>query len=177
MSRLRGAGVRLPRRRRDQRVEVDFVSGCILLVRREVFERLGLFDESFFMYFEDVEFSRRVGSAFRIVYTPRAVVYHRSGGGGAWATQTPTYLYYMARNRFMAFRRDPLPYRTYLVLVGAAAAVAKTAAIGLRAAGGGSRSQAGAQLRALWSGFASGAMLRSGPPAGPRGTTQGVSPR
>jgi GT2 family glycosyltransferase len=144
----RGAGVALPRSSREQRKVVDFVSGCILLVRREVFEKVGYFDESFFMYFEDVDFSRRVARAFQIVYTPRAMVYHRSGGGDAWSRQTTTYLYYMARNRVRAFRDRSVAYRAYLVLVSFVAAVAKSLAILLR----GSRREQ--QLGALWSGFA-----------------------
>jgi GT2 family glycosyltransferase len=150
LSRLRGAGVTLPKSERSHRSVVDFVSGCILLVRREVFEKVGLFDESFFLYFEDVEFSRRAGSVYRFVYTTLAKVYHRSGGGDAWSRQTPTYLYYMARNRFLAFRGEPVPYRAYLAAMSLASATAKSGAILSRGR------DRGRQLGALWRGLLAG---------------------
>ena len=146
----RGAGVALSGASRRERTQVDFVSGCILLMRRDLFETVGFFDESFFMYFEDVDFSRRVSRRFRMVYTPRATVYHRSGGGDAWSRQTPTYLYFMARNRVRAFRDRSLPYRAYLVAVSFAAAVSKSVAI---LVSGRRRDQ---QLGALWRGFVAG---------------------
>jgi len=39
---------------------IEYASGACLLVKREVFEQVGLLDERFFLYFEDTEFSRRV---------------------------------------------------------------------------------------------------------------------
>jgi GT2 family glycosyltransferase len=159
ISLVRGAGVALPVGERSRRSVVDFVSGCILLVRRAVFETVGFLDESFFMYFEDVEFSRRVAKSFQLVYTPDAVVYHRSGGGDSWATQTPTYLHYMARNRFLAFRNEPIAYRGYLMLVGCTAAAAKSASILLRAFSSGRGRDPQQQLSALWSGLAAGVRI------------------
>lgn len=159
ISLLRAAGVKLSRRDRGRRAVVDFVSGCILLVRREVFEKVGLFDERFFMYAEDVEFSRRAGAAFRFVYTPNAVVYHRSGGGDRWSKQTPTYLYYMSRNRFIVFRDEPAAYRIYLALMVLGVAVAKSVSIAAGKLATPSSGQVREQLSALWGGWIAG--LRS----------------
>lgn len=39
--------------------QVDYVSGCCMLVKKEVFEKIGLFDERFFLYYEDVDFCIR----------------------------------------------------------------------------------------------------------------------
>jgi GT2 family glycosyltransferase len=60
--------------------EVDWVSGSCLLTRREVFERIGLLDELFFMYVEDVDFCFRAKKAnFLIYYFPETVVIHYIG--------------------------------------------------------------------------------------------------
>ncbi len=47
----------------DTDCEVDWISGTSMLIRRSTFERIGLFDESFFLYFEEVDFCRRAKSA------------------------------------------------------------------------------------------------------------------
>ena len=169
----RGAAVALSRRERSQRTAVDFVSGCILLVPRAVFEKVGLLDETFFMYFEDYEFSRRVATFYQLLYTPDAAVYHLSGGGDRWAVQTPTYLYYMARNRFLAFRNESAAYRFYLALVGSAIAVAKSTAILSHAVRTGRGTQARQQLGALWSGLLAGFRISVSPPPKPSLTPRG----
>jgi GT2 family glycosyltransferase len=56
---------------------VGYVCGCGMLVRRAVFERAGLLDERFYMYFEDADFCRRARAAgFAIWAAPRARMWH-----------------------------------------------------------------------------------------------------
>lgn len=55
-----------------------YVSGCALMARREVFERVGLLDEAYRAYFEDADFCLRAARAgFGIRYVPSARVWHR----------------------------------------------------------------------------------------------------
>ncbi|GAI80195.1 unnamed protein product, partial [marine sediment metagenome] len=54
----------------------SIVSGCFSLFRTEVFQKVGLYDERFFMYFEDFDISRRVNKYFKTVYYPKVSVYH-----------------------------------------------------------------------------------------------------
>lgn len=55
----------------------EFVSGCSMLVKKKVFEKIGLLDEDFFLYWEDVDFSYRAKKAgFDRVLVPKSVVYH-----------------------------------------------------------------------------------------------------
>jgi GT2 family glycosyltransferase len=62
--------------------EVDWVSGACLFTRREVFERVGGFDERFFMYFEDVDWCRRCrADGWRIGILATTQVEH-----GSWAS-------------------------------------------------------------------------------------------
>jgi N-acetylglucosaminyl-diphospho-decaprenol L-rhamnosyltransferase len=59
---------------------VDWVSGACFLVRRPAFEQVGGFDESYFMYAEDVDLCWRLGRAgWRIAYAPTAEVTHLQG--------------------------------------------------------------------------------------------------
>jgi GT2 family glycosyltransferase len=111
--------------------DVNYVPGVLLLARREVFETVGLFDERFFMYFEDVEFSRRVRTRYRMAYTARSVAFHKGGAGKGWINYSELYLYYHTRNRIWAFRSEGWEYRLYVVLFTLSNAIAKAIIVSL----------------------------------------------
>jgi GT2 family glycosyltransferase len=73
----------------DRRGETGWVSGCAMLVRREVIDRIGLLDPSYTIYCEDVDFCLRARRAgWKCLYEPSAVVRHKvsaSSGGGMTA--------------------------------------------------------------------------------------------
>lgn len=56
--------------------EVEFASGCFMMIRTELFKKLGGFDERFFLYAEDADLTRRVNQISKTVYVPQAVVCH-----------------------------------------------------------------------------------------------------
>jgi len=61
-------------------VEVDWVSGACMLVRREAFDAVGGMDEGFFLYWEDADFCRRLQHAgWRTMYVPTAGAVHVGG--------------------------------------------------------------------------------------------------
>lgn len=57
-------------------MEVPYLSGCFMFIRNNVFENIGMFDEKFFIYLEDVDLSRRIKKYYRTVYYPFALVVH-----------------------------------------------------------------------------------------------------
>ncbi|MGI6374772.1 MAG: glycosyltransferase family 2 protein [Anaerolineae bacterium] len=64
----------------DQVQEVDWVTGACMLVRREALVQVGLFDEGYFMYSEELDLCRRLRAAgWRVVHEPRATVVHYEG--------------------------------------------------------------------------------------------------
>jgi len=67
--------------KRDQgRKKVGWLSGACLLVRREVLREVGLFDEKFFLYFEDIDLCLRIKqTGGQLIYLPRARVFHAGG--------------------------------------------------------------------------------------------------
>jgi hypothetical protein len=61
----------------DVESEVDSVVGAFMLVRRAAIQRVGLFDETFFMYGEDLDWAYRIKQAgWRVMYNPRVTVTH-----------------------------------------------------------------------------------------------------
>jgi GT2 family glycosyltransferase len=64
----------------DEVCEVDWLSGCALMARREMIEQVGLLDETFFMYCEDVDWAYRARAAgWRNLYVPSASLIHEIG--------------------------------------------------------------------------------------------------
>lgn len=99
----------------DRTEETDYVTGAALFVKREVFDKIGLFDEKYFLYYEDSDFCFRArNEGFKIMYTPQAVVYHEN----AQSTGLGSHLqdYYITRNR-MLFASKFLSFRTKFALL------------------------------------------------------------
>lgn len=99
--------------------EVEWVSGACLMVRREVVERVGVFDEGYFLFVEDMDWCRRIRDAgFTVVYLPDAVVTHHIGVSRG---PVPARLVW-ARHRGMLryVRKHVRPPRPLLWLVAAA---------------------------------------------------------
>ena len=64
----------------DETMDVDWVSGACMMVRRETMDAVGLLDEGFFMYAEDVDWCYRMKQAgWRVCYLPQAEVRHHIG--------------------------------------------------------------------------------------------------
>ncbi|MBI3558941.1 glycosyltransferase family 2 protein [Candidatus Gottesmanbacteria bacterium] len=97
-------------------METDFCTGCCLLIKNEVVEKIGLLDEKLFFSWEDTDYSARAKKAgFKIVYVPKSVIWHKnantSGGAGS-LTQD----FYQTRNRLIfAFKYAPVKTRFLLL--------------------------------------------------------------
>lgn len=57
-------------------IEVPFISGCFMFLRTETLKEVGYFDESFFMYLEDADLSRRIGMVSKTVLYPHVSITH-----------------------------------------------------------------------------------------------------
>ena len=100
--------------------EMDAIFGMVMLVRREIYEKIGGFDDFFFMYFEDVDFCRRAWEhGSRVCYAPIATFVHYLKRGSdvkhVWEIFTnrlsrahiASAIYY-----FWKYSGKPLPHRT-----------------------------------------------------------------
>lgn len=85
----------------DRIEKTDFASGCCMLVKRDVFEKVGFFDEKFFLYYEDSDLCERIRrKGYSIIYSPKAVLWHKNAGsaGGSGSSLQD---YYITRNRML----------------------------------------------------------------------------
>ena len=55
---------------------IPYLSGCFMFTRRSVLEAVGGFDERFFLYMEDLDLCRRIGTKAKLLYWPEVVVTH-----------------------------------------------------------------------------------------------------
>ena len=62
-------------------MDVPYLSGCFMFLRTEAVRQVGLFDERFFMYPEDIDLSRRIHKEFRTVFYPEVQVTHNHAQG------------------------------------------------------------------------------------------------
>lgn len=80
----------------DQVVEVSFMTGCCMFLHTEILRKIGLFDENFFMYYEDTDLSLRMyENNIKMIFNPDAHLWHRLQG----KTTKGYYVYYMERNK------------------------------------------------------------------------------
>jgi len=111
----------------DQPIEVDWVSGACVAVRREVIQQVGLLDERFQLYFEDNDWCLRIRQAgWKIVYDPRFTVTHL-GGQSQPQRRVANQLYYQSMIKFYAKHYGPfntwlltcllLPYQLLMKLI------------------------------------------------------------
>lgn len=78
--------------------EIKFMTGCCLLVKREVVEKIGLLNESFFLYYEDIEWSLRAReNGYKIIYASGAHIWHKVSRSVKPKTN-PVVHYYHIRN-------------------------------------------------------------------------------
>ncbi len=81
--------------------EVDFITGCCLLIKREVIEKIGLMNESFFLYYEDTEWSLRARKyGYKVIYAPASRIWHKVSRSVKPKTN-PAVHYYHIRNALL----------------------------------------------------------------------------
>lgn len=99
----------------DEPIDVTFATGCAMMIRREVFERIGLFDDRYFLYLEDADLSVRTRRAgFRIRYEPRAIIWHKNAQSSGVGSSLQDY--YFTRNRLL-FGMTYAPWKTKFALI------------------------------------------------------------
>lgn len=88
----------------DKIKKVDFITGCFIAVPKQVFKKIGLLDEPFFLYLEDTDFCLHAAKqGIEVMYNPSLVLYHRNSS--STVAGSPLVDYYITRNRFVIGKR------------------------------------------------------------------------
>lgn len=96
--------------------EIDFATGACMLIKKEVFTKIGFLDDKYFLYLEDMDFCVRAKKAgFKIKFCPSAILWHKnavsSGGSGSKLQD-----YYITRNRLL-FAAKYATFRTKIAVL------------------------------------------------------------
>lgn len=87
---------------------VEWISGCAILVRREVIKQVGMLDPNYFLYWEETEWCIRAGRAgWKIVHVPQAKLWHK--GVKRDYQPKPYVTYYLTRNRLYTLAKHKAP--------------------------------------------------------------------
>lgn len=96
---------------KSQPFKTDFITGCGIFMRKSCINFVGLFDERFFMYYEDVDYCVRLQQAQgKAIVVPRAKMWHKvavSSGG----KNSPGERFNMAKSSVQFYKKYALPYR------------------------------------------------------------------
>jgi hypothetical protein len=109
----------------DQASDVDWLSGAALYATEEVIEKVGVLDERFFMYCEDVDLCFRAHRAgFKVVYLPTTVITHAIGTSSSRAANRMIVRFH--RSMLMFYRKNmvpdlPMPARPFAIAFAASA--------------------------------------------------------
>ena len=94
---------------------VDFLSGCSVLIKKEVIDKIGLLDAEYFLYFEDVDFCFRAKKAgYECLYVPSPTVWHKVTA--SWITN-PVQAYYYTRNPIMFAKKNLTGWRKFVFIL------------------------------------------------------------
>ncbi|MBQ3969989.1 MAG: glycosyltransferase family 2 protein [Clostridia bacterium] len=97
----------------DEEKGITFATGCLMLIPARVMNKVGILDESYFLYSEDTDYCQRVILAgFGLIYTPKAVIYHKvSASTGHRSLMQQRYM--MRNNLYMIKKYGIKRFRAY----------------------------------------------------------------
>lgn len=85
----------------DKAEETEIATGCCMLIKKDVFDRVGMFDDKYYLYYEDADLCLRAKKKdFKVMYVPKSIVWHKNAGsaGGSGSVLQD---YYITRNRLI----------------------------------------------------------------------------
>jgi GT2 family glycosyltransferase len=85
--------------------EMSYVAGASMLVSKKFLETVGLMEESYFLYFEEIDWVQRSAGRFKLAYAPGSIVYHKEGGAigssGSGKRRSPQSFFWLTRSRLL----------------------------------------------------------------------------
>lgn len=101
----KGTHIREIRNGKQEIKETDYITGCCMLIKRKVIEKIGLMPEKYFLYFEDVEWCLKAQKqGFKCVVVVKSKIWHKVSQ--ATSEGSFSYIYYHTRNGLLLSKRN-----------------------------------------------------------------------
>ncbi|MCX7881134.1 MAG: glycosyltransferase family 2 protein [Patescibacteria group bacterium] len=96
--------------------ETEFITGCLICFNQKVIEKVGFWDERYFLYYEDADFCEKTKrKGFKLIYNPKIIIYHKNaqstGGSGSTIHQQ-----YQKKSQLL-FGLKYAPFKTKIHLI------------------------------------------------------------
>ncbi|WP_141431118.1 glycosyltransferase family 2 protein [Bacillus sp. 03113] len=107
----------------NKSIEVDYITGCSLLIKRDVIQNVGVMKEEFFLYFEETDWNIRVkNNGYKIFYVPESIIWHKVSQSTLKGEKfSPIVFYYTIRNNIYLinnyFRKGTLTFFLFFSLI------------------------------------------------------------
>lgn len=99
--------------------ECDFITGCAMIIKRDVFKKIGYLPEEYFLYFEETDFCLKAKQkGLKVLFTPKTYIYHKVSTSIRYMSNT--YVFYMIRNfrifakKYVKVYYQPIFYMYYV---------------------------------------------------------------
>lgn len=94
--------------------EITFATGCLLMFRSDIVKKIGMLDETYFLYSEDTDYCQRIIDAgYKLMYSSKAIIYHKVSA--STGDKSPMQQRYMMRNAlYMIKKFSPNPRMAYV---------------------------------------------------------------
>ncbi len=100
----------------DNNKYTDLPSGCAMLIRSHIFDKVGLFDERFFLYYEETDWATRCKKLGNKIGIQHDAIAHHHASASTGGFSSPLYQYYTTRNKLL-FVRNQRPLYMPIVLL------------------------------------------------------------
>jgi len=86
--------------------EPEYLTGCVMLIKREALEECGMFDSKFFLYYEDADLCFNMKKqGWKLKYIPTARIWHKVGQSSRANLNSHLGVYFITRNRILFIRK------------------------------------------------------------------------
>lgn len=88
--------------------QLTYISGASMLVSHEFLDKIGLMEESYFLYFEEIDWATRAKGKYSLVFAPQSLVYHKEGGSigtDSKSKRSALSIFYLQKNQIKFIKR------------------------------------------------------------------------
>lgn len=113
--------------------KMRYVVGASMLVRTSFLEHIGLMNEIYFLYFEELDWSMRSKDSFSLAFSPKSIVYHKEGmatGQSGRASRRSLFAHHLLTRNRIVFTKTYFPRRVPILIVLIVASAIRDLALG-----------------------------------------------